>query len=159
MGWAFMLGERPNHFLNIMTIATKLKNFRTLDLQGLGMSVLIDQKQSVIKLNQEQMLSNEDSLGGTLGDYQSDAYRRFKLRLGRTGKVDLYNTGSFQQAMKLNALSKIKYELTSTDSKLPMLRKNYGPNMFGLNADSVNEYRKEFMPDLIDKVKAYVNAE
>lgn len=142
-----------------MTISTKLKNFRTLDLRGLGMSVLVDQKQSVIRLNQDQMLENKDNKGGSLGDYLSDGYRRWKLNKGRIGKVDLYNTGAFQQAMKLNALSKVKYELTSTDSKTPMLLKRYGVEMFGLNKDSLDDYRKEFMPDLIEKVKNYVNAE
>lgn len=142
-----------------MTIAKKLTNFKTLDLRGLAMSVLVDQKQSVIRLNQEQMLANQDNEGGSLGEYQSEGYRRWKLKKGRSGKVDLYNTGAFQQAMKLNALSKVKYELTSTDSKKPMLVKKYGIKMFGLSPDSISEYRREFMPDLVSKVKNYINAE
>ena len=143
-----------------MTILKKLTNFRTINLQALGADAVLDTKFDLLMSNKEQMRDNLDNEGNSLGEYLSPSYKRYKLNRGQIGTVDLLNTGAFQNAMRLDLQSRNAYTITSNDSKTSMLLKKYGKKMFGLNKDSMSEYRSDhFYPDFMPRVKNYLNAE
>lgn len=143
-----------------MTILKKLTNFRTINLQALGADAVLDTKFDLLMSNKEQMRDNLDNEGNSLGEYLSPSYKRYKLNKGQIGTVDLLNTGAFQDAMRVDIQSRNAYKITSNDSKTSMLIKKYGNKMFGLNKDSMSEYRSDhFYPDFMPRVKNYLNAE
>ena len=59
-----------------------------------------------------------------------------------------------REAMKLNIQSSRTYDITSTDSKTPDLKKKYGSDIFGLQPDSRKEIQETIMnPGLVSHIK------
>jgi len=142
------------------TIAAVKSNIDKLDLAKEAMGAIVEMSTDVVQLNREQLMEGRVKDGGKFQErYKSPSYAEYKHRRNPIpGKYvpDLYNTGAFQEAMKLKVNSKEEYEIFSTDSKASMLTKKYGSlvKFFGLNAESREDLIKNgYYSEVMDRVR------
>lgn len=140
------------------TIHEMLRRAQSIDLQAIGVSVVVATKDELIKLNKEQLMDKgEDKNLIKLKSYQNASYARRKNQRNPfpgLGTPDLYNTGSFQNAFQLKINSKNSFDIFSNDSKSSDLQKKYGKAIFGISEPNRQEYADEFMqPALVREVK------
>ena len=122
------------------TIASVTANVKKLDLAKEAMGVVVEMKEEMLQLNKDQLADGVNKEGSDITPSYAPSTRAKKLRLGRSGKVDLLDKGDFQEAMKIKVLSKESYEVYSTNWKNAMLIKRYGKvAFFGLNRQSISE--------------------
>jgi hypothetical protein len=93
----------------------------------------------IIKANQNQLLSNKDSTGESLGGYALKSYEDMKKDMGQSGVVDLKLTGDFYKGFQVD-VQQDTFELDSTDSKTGKLEGKYGKDIFGLTPESRENY-------------------
>lgn len=109
----------------------------------------------LIKQQQAQMLTAQNSDGGVIGYYASPAYKARKLAANPLagGKVDLKLTGDFQRSIFVDPrLGSVVID--SGDSKAGMLIEKYGENIFGLNDKSMANYNPEHLAPAANKIIA-----
>lgn len=139
-----------------MTIKEKYDLWRKMNVRKLGMNLLTQDSisQRFILLQQEQMLHGEDNQGNMIGKYKSDAYASMKERMNSLagGTVDLKLSGSFYNAITLVSSSNSKYRVYSKDKKNKILTEWYGDKIFYLNPIYLAEFRKFFMPYLVQDI-------
>ncbi len=112
-----------------MTLHELKRRWSKLDVKRAAISIVAERKEDIIDKNREQLMDGFNKEKKRLKKYASPQYAAKKNRRNPVpgyGNPDLYDTGSFQQAMKLNIQSTTLYEITSTDSKTPDLKKKYG---------------------------------
>ena len=143
------------------TIAQVKSNIDALDLAKVGMETVVAMKDEMVQLNREQLMEGRVKDGGKFQErYKSPSYADWKHRRNPIpGRFvpDLYDTGAFQEAMKLRVIDKQNFEIYSTDSKAKMLMSRFAGVVpfFGLNADSRTELiAKGFEDELMSKVRA-----
>lgn len=118
-------------------------------------------KHIYIDLQQEQMMNGEASDGMPIGKYNSEPYAEMKFKeyskLAGFGMADLKLTGDFQRGLKLVTQSNTKYRVYSSDKKASKLMAMYGGDrIYYLNQKYISEYRKDFMPELQDRVRDFI---
>jgi len=123
-----------------------------------AIKVVVNHKQDIINLNQEQLLgTGTDKFGKQLKRYRSKSYAIRKNKrnpLPGLGVPDLYDTGASFEGMKIDIVDENKYSITSTDSKTKDLEKKYGKDILGLSVESKTEMIKEFFQnDLVKNIK------
>lgn len=140
-----------------MTLHELKRRWSKLDVKRAAISIVAERKEDIIDKNREQLMDGFNKEKKRLKKYASTQYAARKNRRNPVpgyGNPDLYDTGSFQQAMKLNIQSTNLYEITSTDSKTPDLKKKYGNEIFGLTTDSKDDVKYEIInPGLVDYIK------
>lgn len=140
------------------TIHEMLRRAQSIDLQAIGVSVIVDTKDELIKLNKEQLMDKgEDKNLVKLKSYRSASYARKKNQRNPfpgLGTPDLYNTGAFQNAFQLKINSKNSFDIFSSNSKSSDLQKKYGAAIFGVSDPNKQEYADEYMqPALVREVR------
>ena len=140
------------------TIHEMLRRAQSIDLQAIGVSVIVDTKDELIKLNKEQLMDKgEDKNLVKLKSYRSASYARKKNQRNPfpgLGTPDLYNTGAFQNAFQLKINSKNSFDIYSNNSKSGDLQKKYGKAIFGVSDPNKQEYADEYMqPALVREVR------
>ena len=128
------------------------RNANAIDIKGLFRDVLLDvsTQNMIVELQKEQLLQGKDSTGNDIEpQYRNAYYSAMKqgmnsLPVYRT--PDLKLTGAFYRAIYFDTG---KMNLTSSDSKTASLKEKYGEGILGLNEDSLEKLR----PDYIQKVE------
>ena len=103
---------------------------------------IVQEKNEFLDQQREQLMDGLDSEGNKISpSYASDSYAVLKNKMNPfagLGNPDLYKTGSWQEGLQLNILSKKQYEFKSTDSKDSKLNAKY-KKAKGLNSESIGE--------------------
>jgi hypothetical protein len=109
--------------------------------------VLKRDQQTIIKLNQDQLLEGKLNSGKSTGEYSfgsmSKPYVMEKIARGRIDRsilphVNLFNEGHFYRGFKV-IFGRWFFSLYSTDSKSMELQEKYTTEIFGLEPESVDE--------------------
>jgi hypothetical protein len=96
-------------------------------------------------LNIFQLKDGVNSDGKSIGQYSSLAYK------GRLDPVDLEKDGGFYKG--INAKSKGGLlEISSTDEKERILKRDWGENILGLNVDNMHEAASYIIDDVADNL-------
>lgn len=140
------------------TIHEMLRRARSIDLQAIGVSVIVDTKDAFIDLNKSQLMDKgEDKNSKKLKSYRSASYARKKNQRNPfpgLGTPDLFATGAFQNAFQLKINSKNSFDIFSSNSKSSDLQKKYGAAIFGVSDPNKQEYADEYMqPALVREVR------
>ena len=140
------------------TIHAMLKRVKSVDLQTIGVNIVVDNKIELLDLNKNQLLNDGMNKNMVkLRSYRSASYARRKNQrnlLSGLGIFDLYNTGAFQDGFTLKINSKSSFDIFSTNSKNSELTKKYGKDIFGLTETSKETFGREVMqPELVREVK------
>ena len=143
--------------MNLKEVANRL---RTLNVRELAADVIIETDKAYLDLNKSQLyLRGEDSEGNPLRSYYSPAYALYKNKLNSRpgfGTPDLFVTGKFYGGFVLNVVGN-DVVADSTDSKTSKLTAQYGEKIFGLQENSKEVYRKEFLlPTFFRKLEALI---
>ena len=144
------------------TINTALQNVNKLDLAREAMAVVKEMEFEILELNKDQLEYGRNKEDKLIKPKYKPSTLAKKLSIGRTGDVDLLDTGDFQRAMKLVVKSKTEYSIFSTDWKNDMLVGNYAKitPFFGLSPTSrTNLISEGFAEELATKVKAVTKFE
>ena len=119
---------------------------------------LKENEESIIKLNQNQLLSGKRADGSDNNPYSKDTIRR-RIKKGNPVKnnlITLYEYGDFYRSMLLKIDNK-KFLITATDSKTESILKNdYGKKVLGLTKDSFSILFKEIRPKVKKKTILYL---
>ena len=120
-------------------IVTLQKNIQLLidNFDEIIKSCIADNDESIIKIQQNQMLLGENSEGDKIGMYQDVFYADEKYSMNTKaghGYVDLKYSGDFYNAMFLKIVGD-EFEIDSTDEKAKDLKDKYNKNgdIFGIN--------------------------
>lgn len=138
------------------TIFSVRDNIKKLDLAKEGMFTVVEFKDEILALNKEQMLEGVNKQGTDIKPEYSPSTLSSKKKLGRSGKVDLWDKGDFHSSMELKVVSKLSYIIDSSDWKNARLVKKYGSSIpfFGLNPTSREELiRGGFESSLIQRCR------
>ena len=140
------------------TIHAMLKRVKSVDLQTIGVNIVVDNKIELLDLNKDQLLNDGMNKNMVkLRSYRSASYARRKNQRNPSpglGTPDLYNTGAFQDGFTLKINSKSSFDIFSTNSKNSELTKKYGKDIFGLTETSKETFGREVMqPELVREVK------
>jgi hypothetical protein len=140
-----------------MTIQELKRRWSKIDVKRAAISIVSERKEDIIDKNREQLMDGFDKEKKRLKKYASPAYAAKKNKRNPSpgyGNPDLYDKGGFQNSMKLNIQSTNMYEITSTDSKTPDLKKKYGATIFGLTTDNKEDVKYEIInPGLVTYIK------
>jgi len=123
---------------------------------------LLIKDEETLKTLKEQDFTEGDIFGDgkTYATYKSKSYEDYKKAknpLAR-GRVDLMNTHSFVDAMRLNKGRNGRYMFGNTDGKRNILVEIYGANIFGLNQNVFYKYQKEIIaPRFLREIKLKAN--
>ena len=93
------------------------------------------------QMNREQLLQGKKADGTNMPDYVA------RSKTGKTGKINLFDTGNFQAGFKASKTSKISIDVES-DNK--MFLKKYG-DIFGLNKSNLEIFRKTYLIPAMQK--------
>lgn len=113
-----------------------------IDVKSAAVDAFEETEPTYIAYNLDQMLHGIDSLGDTIGVYQSEKYAEKKYALNPLagfGIIDLRLEGSFYGG----ATAKVRGDLiviSSTDEKDPKLEAAYGKSIWGLTDDNKRKY-------------------
>jgi hypothetical protein len=125
----------------------KIKSVGSQDIEDMLLKVVVESKNQAIDLNTDQLFSGKDANGQSLGQYRNPNYAAFKRSLNPAGVVDLKLSGDFYQGFFART-DKFPITFSSTDEKTGELMQKYGTEIFGLNQDSLEEYRQEIKPEI-----------
>lgn len=140
-----------------MTVTEFLRRLEGLNIDRIVKIVIGETRELIIIKNQEQMLQGIRSDGSEITPPYTFFTRIKKKEKGRNPDiVTLYDTGDFYRAMFLDVGSDM-LEIESTDWKSSELQEKYGEKIFGLTDESKNEYAKEALTALIEKIKNNLN--
>lgn len=140
------------------TIEEVTFNVMKLDLTKEAMRAVVTHKEDIADLNREQLMDGLTIEGKKIApEYRSPSYARRKNRKNPApgyGIPDLYNTGRFQEGIKVSVLDNEQFDQNSTDSKNAMLKKKY-PKILGLSETSKSDLvgPKGFEDTLLTNVK------
>lgn len=119
---------------------------------------LKENEESIIKLNQKQLLLGKRADGSDNLPYSRDTITR-RIKKGNPVKnnlITLYEYGDFHKSMLLKIDNK-KFSITATDSKTEsILEEDYGINVLGLTKDSFTILFKEVRPEIKKKTILYL---
>ena len=119
---------------------------------------LKDNEESIIKLNQKQLLLGKRADGSDNLPYSRDTITR-RIKEGNPVKnnlITLYEYGDFHKSMLLKIDNK-KFSIIATDSKTErILKTDYGKNVLGLTKDSFTILFKEVRPEIKKKTILYL---
>ena len=119
---------------------------------------LKDNEESIIKLNQKQLLLGKRADGSDNLPYSRDTITR-RIKKGNPVKnslITLYEYGDFHKSMLLKIDNK-KFSIIATDSKTErILKTDYGKNVLGLTKDSFTILFKEVRPEIKKKTILYL---
>lgn len=115
---------------------------------------LLEQLAPVIEdLNIAQLQQGERADGSSLPDYSETSVKVYgKPR----GAIKLFDQGDFYRGITVK-LSINKLEIEGTDSKTAKLQNTYGANILGLQEDSIDSLRQDYIePEMIKRVYNFV---
>ena len=140
-----------------MTIHDMQALVKKVDLNAIAVRALLAVKDTVLRLNKDQLLEGKDNEGITMSPrYASVPYANQKHKqnpLAGYGVPDLYKTGETFRKMKLVIPNKKVYNVESTSDIFSHLKSKY-PYAFGLNKSSESELRDEgFEAEMQEGVK------
>ena len=119
---------------------------------------LKENEESIIKLNQKQLLLGKRADGSDNFPYSRDTITR-RIKKGNPVKnklITLYEYGDFHKSMLLKIDNK-KFSITATDPKTEsILKRDYGKNVLGLTKDSFTILFKEIRPEIKKKTILYL---
>lgn len=119
---------------------------------------LKENEDSIIKLNQNQLLLGKRADGSDNLPYSRDTITR-RIKKGNPVKnnlITLYEYGDFHKSMLLKIDNK-KFSIIATDSKTESILKNdYGKKVLGLTKDSFSILFKEIRPKVKKKTILYL---
>lgn len=119
---------------------------------------LKDNEESIIKLNQKQLLLGKRADGSDNLPYSIHTITR-RIKEGNPVKnnlITLYEYGDFHKSMLLKIDNK-KFSIIATDSKTEsILKTDYGKNVLGLTKDSFTILFKEVRPEIKKKTILYL---
>lgn len=119
---------------------------------------LKDNEESIIKLNQKQLLLGKRADGSDNLPYSRYTITR-RIKEGNPVKnnlITLYEYGDFHKSMLLEIDNK-KFSIIATDSKTEsILEEDYGINVLGLTKDSFTILFKEVRPEIKKKTILYL---
>lgn len=119
---------------------------------------LKDNEESIIKLNQKQLLLGKRADGSDNLPYSRYTITR-RIKEGNPVKnslITLYEYGDFHKSMLLKIDNK-KFSIIATDSKTEsILEEDYGINVLGLTKDSFTILFKEVRPEIKKKTILYL---
>lgn len=145
-----------------MTLGDIQRAIEATNLDAIAGEVVEDNKDNILQLNRDQLMSGFDSNGEKMEpQYASRDYALKKNKMNALpglGTPDLYLTGKFQSSLQLQVMGK-DVKFSDTDDKAKYLEVNYGPdNIYGLSEDSIGEARTEFLQQgLVEKMAASLN--
>jgi hypothetical protein len=115
-----------------------------------------------IRKNEKDLLQykkGEFLVGDIYGDgsrvpYKDNEYAEYKFFKNPLagGETDLINEGNFINSFFLQKPLQNKYLFGATDYKVPMLKKKYGADIFGIGKDRFNRFLDNYVKD--DYIKA-----
>ena len=136
-----------------MQLSQLKERFTNLNFEEVVGNALEVQREKLIDYQQLQMLEGKKADGEQIGKYKNTYYanRKFGMNsLAGYGNVDLRLTNEFQRNINVRFFSNA-LTVFSTDSKSTDLMDKYGPNIFGLNADFIIQFGKDFLNEEISK--------
>ena len=121
-------------------------------------SEIKNNEESIINLNQDQLLAGKRTDGTNNEPYSRDTITR-RNRKGnpvRNSLITLYEYGDFYKSMLLKIDNK-KFSIIATDKKTNLiLDKSYGKKTLGLTKESFSKLYKEIYPQVKKKTILYL---
>jgi hypothetical protein len=118
-----------------MGIIEFAKKAKAINLRDVATQAARNKSDYLVEINRLQLRTGEDAEGQPLDFYRSLGYALYKASLptfkSEVGIPDLFLTGAFQNAMKVN-VSSGQFDITSSDKKTRKLQDRYG-EIFGIN--------------------------
>ena len=134
------------------------KALKKINLQWETMVNLINNEETFVNLNRDQMRMGEDG-EGSMRDYMSLWYAEDKReRVSYSAlypKIDLYDSGDFQNKMFVK-LTGGKWEYWSRDNKTAELVRKEGTAIFDLNPNMMTIARSINEELIADKIKLII---
>ena len=143
-----------------MNILELQRNANMIDIKGLFRDVLldVDTQNMIVELQKEQLLQGKGSTGNDIEpQYRSASYSAMKQRMNNSPVYrtpDLKLTGAFYRAIRFDSG---KMNLTSSDAKTASLKEKYGEGILGLNEDSLEKLRPDYIQKVIERFVAQIN--
>lgn len=120
------------------------QRFKTLNIYDILDDVIKEEREFILNLNREQMLSGNDVNGPLTNQY---GYHN--------PTWDLYETGAFQSAMYIQDLGEY-FEIDSKDEKTDMLVERLGEDIFGLSKSNTELLVEYLRPILAKRIKEHL---
>lgn len=136
-----------------MSLADIKHSIQSLNFERIIGDALVLQQKQIIEYQKAQMLHGQTATGDKIGKYKNKDYARKKANLNPLagyGYVDLRLHNEFQRNITIRFFSD-SYVIFSTDSKAEKLVQDYGPNIFGLNAEFIDDFAETFLNDEIQQ--------
>lgn len=114
---------------------------------------VIDEKESIIDLNVDQIEHGINSDGEILGEYASDEYASLKKSMGSkapSGIVDLKLTGEFLEGIYMGRKGNTGI-IDSRDEKTDKLERKYD-NIFGIAPGNIDELGEQVNDNILNKI-------
>ena len=111
------------------------------NLDMIGVSAMMDESDTIIDTNVDQLEHGINSEGDFVGEYESEDYKALKKSMGSKapyGKVDTKVIGDFHSGIYMKDIGGGKALIDSHDDKTPMLERKYD-NLFGIAPKNVPE--------------------
>lgn len=123
------------------TIMDLLDAVERFDPKSSLLDSIIENENSAVEMNRDQLLNGRDSLGEKLKEYVDDQYAELKQRMNPLpgyGTPDLKLTGDFHRGfyLDISSIDDGNFELGSTDEKTQELVDKYNESIFGLDKEN-----------------------
>lgn len=125
---------------------TSLLDLGRINVEEAIVFALVDKKEPVLALNNEQLDRGEDAEGKDLGTYKNFNYK------GRFRPIDLKLEGSFRAAEDI-ILDREQMSFVDTDFKTPFLTKRFGENIIGLSEKNIGIAAEIIHPEVIQNIE------
>lgn len=128
----------------IMTAA-----LRGVDVDRILRHVAEQHQQDIVDMNREQLDAGIDANGDALPMPYAPKTIEIKQAKGQpTDRITLEDRGDFKNRMKVNFRRKY-FEVTSRDWKTPVLKKEWGDDIFGLTKENKEDLAQWMKLDVI----------
>lgn len=112
-------------------------------------------EKNIIKRNQAQLLSGQDSNGDEFGGYKSASHVKKRKKKGlQTSHIDLKFEGDFQKQMYVS-FDGTGVKMGSKDKKEEILIHHWGEDIFGLNDENFDWLSTKLFEYLTNDLKTY----
>ena len=139
----------------IEDIENRIQQLKSIDINSILTEILKELVPDIVNLNvdQQHLRKGIRSDNSYLGVY-SEPYAKRRQKKGlQTRHVDLQVTGEHHRNYTVK-FNKDSFELTAPDDYVtPFLEARYGPYIFGLAPDELDELRAKVKPLLIERLR------
>lgn len=156
--------------MNTLEFLRRLKAARK-DIYKIGGDIAVEDSEILVDMNKQQMLDGLGNDDKYLPTYASDPYFKTpqqaqgyenwkaKISTSRTkpkGVMDGYINGKFHSSIEFRLMARQRLHFYSNTQVGKELDRWTEGRIYGLNNESIEQYRVRFMPELVKRIDEYL---